>query len=114
MTLLIWSDDLYPQDPCVSLEHSIALYNQNDQFIGCRIEEVPKDSIYAKLDVKIGDIITPNSSDTKIALSSNSVMATIKGTSSHNPQQAMKVYQKENVDKNLKSIRLGQKKSLKK
>ena len=51
-------------EPCVSVPHSkVEIDRATNKFLGCKLQAVETNSTYAKLGLKEGDIVRPNSSD---------------------------------------------------
>lgn len=55
------------EGPCGTVVNSVPVYNQMSKVLeGCRLEVVERDSIYAGLGLKEGDVIQPNSGQMKM------------------------------------------------
>jgi hypothetical protein len=60
--------------PCATVENSTPVYHQMSRTLeGCRLDFVERDSIYASLGLKKGDVIQPNSGPMKMEVFQQSV-----------------------------------------
>lgn len=62
--LLSMADEVGAHPPCVSVDHSTAVYNHQNEFIGCRLEKIVTNSMFDKLGMKVGNVVHTQNSKT--------------------------------------------------
>ncbi len=59
LLILLSSANSFATLPCESVSNSKPEYDSQHKLTGCRLSSVEADSIYAKLGLKVGDLVKP-------------------------------------------------------